>query len=254
MRVRKVTGLTGIVGVIAAILIIGVSASHADRPDTAAAPPATTSSPAESPTSPAAPPPDPSAVGDTTALALLASIPVKGKAPKTGYARTAMFGTAWLDVDHNGCDTRNDILARDLTAIVRSGPCTVLSGSFTEPYTGRTVNFVRGNDTSTLVQIDHVVSLSNSWQTGAQQLTQAQRISLANDPLNLLAADGHSNLQKGDGDAATWLPPSTAFRCTYVARQVSVKATYRLWVAPAEHDAMARVLSACPAEPAVASD
>ncbi|MGO4690637.1 HNH endonuclease family protein [Glaciibacter sp. 2TAF33] len=192
-------------------------------------------------------------VTDTTALALLATLPVKGKAPKTGYARTAVFGTAWLDVDRNGCDTRNDILARDLTAVVRSGPCKVLSGSFAEPYTGKIVDFVRGNDTSTLVQIDHVVSLSNAWQTGAQQLSQAQRISLANDPLNLLAADGRANAQKGDGDAATWLPAAKAFRCTYVSRQVSVKATYGLWVAPAEHDAMARVLSACPDERAVTS-
>jgi hypothetical protein len=192
-------------------------------------------------------------VTDSTALALLATLPVKGKAPKTGYLRTAVFGTAWLDVDRNGCDTRNDILARDLKAVVRSGPCKVLSGVFAEPYTGNTIDFVRGNNTSTLVQIDHVVALSNAWQTGARQLTQAQRISLANDPLNLLAADGRANAQKGDGDAATWLPSAKAFRCTYIARQISVKATYGLWVAPAERDAMARVLSACPDERAVTS-
>jgi len=152
-----------------------------------------------------------------------------------------------------GRETRNDILARDLSDIVRSGPCKVLTGSFTEPYTGKTVSFVRGNTTSALVQIDHVVALSNAWQTGAQKLSQAQRISLANDPLNLLAADGRANAQKGDGDAATWLPAAKSFRCTYVARQVSVKATYGLWVAPAEHDAMERVLSTCPTQPAVTS-
>lgn len=185
-------------------------------------------------------------VTDSTAIALLATIPIKGKAPKTGYDRTADFGSAWLDVDHNGCDTRNDILARDLLTSVKSGSCTVASGSFVEPYTDTTINFVRGNTTSSLVQIDHLVALSNAWQTGAQQLTQAQRISLANDPINLLAVDGRSNSQKGDGDAATWLPANKAFRCTYIARQVSVKATYGLWVAQAEHDAMLRVLSDCP--------
>ena len=107
---------------------------------------------------------------DATALAVLETIPVKGRAPKTGYDRSAKFGTAWLDVDRNGCDTRNDILARDLVEVVRSGPCRVLSGSLNEPFTGKTVGFVRGASTSSLVQIDHIVSLSNAWQTGAQQL------------------------------------------------------------------------------------
>jgi hypothetical protein len=190
---------------------------------------------------------------DTTALALLATIAVKGKAPKTGYERTGMFGTAWLDVDRNGCDTRNDILARDLTAISTSGTCRVMSGNLVSPFTASSIAFVRGQDTSALVQIDHVVSLSNAWQTGAQQLTQAQRISLANDPLNLLAVDGRSNAQKGDGDTATWLPANKGFRCSYVARQVSVKATYGLWVTTAEHAAMTRVLNSCPGELALTS-
>jgi hypothetical protein len=182
----------------------------------------------------------------TTAIALLATLAVKGKAAKTGYDRTAKFGQAWLDVDRNGCDTRNDILARDLITSVKAGSCKVLSGSFIEPYTGRNVHFLRGNTTSALVQIDHVVSLSNAWQTGAQKLSQSQRFTFANDPLNLLAVDGRSNSQKGDGDTATWLPSNKAFRCDYVSRQVSVKATYRLWVTPAEKEAMVRILRHCP--------
>ena len=192
-------------------------------------------------------------VTNTTALTLLASVPVKGKAPKTGYDRTGMFGTAWLDVDRNGCDTRNDILARDLTDVTKSGSCKVLAGSLVSPFTAASISFVRGQDTSALVQIDHVVSLSNAWQTGAQQLSQAQRVSLANDPINLLAVDGRSNAQKGDGDTATWLPSNKLFRCGYVARQVSVKATYGLWVTQAEHDAIATVLSSCSGEMAVTS-
>ncbi|TFC60812.1 DUF1524 domain-containing protein [Cryobacterium sp. TMB1-7] len=192
-------------------------------------------------------------VTNTTALALLATVPVKGKAAKTGYDRTGMFGTAWLDVDRNGCDTRNDILARDLTEVTKAGTCKVLAGSLVSPFTAARVAFVRGQDTSALVQIDHVVSLSNAWQTGAQQLTQAQRVSLANDPINLLAVDGRSNAQKGDGDTATWLPSNKSFRCGYVARQVSVKATYGLWVTQAERNAIATVLSSCSGEMAVTS-
>ena len=188
-----------------------------------------------------------------TALEVLSSLPIKGRAPKTGYDRTGMFGEAWIDVDNNGCDTRNDILARDLAAIVTSGTCRVLTGTLISPYTSEEIDFIRGNDTSALVQIDHVVALSNAWQTGAQQLSQNERESLANDPLNLLAVDGRSNSQKGDGDAATWLPSAKGIRCSYVARQISVKETYGLWITKAEHDAMVTVLSECADEPLLSS-
>ncbi|HVX06792.1 HNH endonuclease family protein [Humibacter sp.] len=191
--------------------------------------------------------------GAGTALALLAALPVKGKAPHTGYDRVGDFGTAWKDVDRNHCDTRDDVLARDLTAVTKQGSCTVETGVLNDPYTGKTIDFTRGVRTSLLVQIDHVVPLSNAWQTGAQQLSQEQREALANDPIELLAVDGPTNESKGDGDAATWLPPNRGFWCSYAAKQVSVKAAYHLWVAPAEHDALARILTTCPDEPALKS-
>ncbi|HEU4666278.1 MAG TPA: DUF1524 domain-containing protein [Arthrobacter sp.] len=188
------------------------------------------------------------------AAALLATLPVKGRAPKTGYER-ALFGPTWADVDQNGCDTRNDILRRDLTEITytTSVPCTVKTGVLADPYTGATINFIRGTSTSSAVQIDHVVALSDAWQKGAQQLTTEQRTAFANDPLNLQATDGPTNQQKGDGDAATWLPPNKGFRCEYVARQVSVKARYSLWVTQAEHDAIAGILAGCPGQEAPAA-
>lgn len=114
-----------------------------------------------------------------------------------------------------------------------------------DPYTGKTIAFTRGKDTSSSVQIDHVVALSDAWQKGAQQLDDTTRRNLANDPRNLLAADGQANQQKSDGDAATWLPANKSFRCVYVAKQVEVKAAYQLWVTQAEKEAIARVLSAC---------
>ncbi|MEG9247182.1 DUF1524 domain-containing protein [Arthrobacter sp. Soc17.1.1.1] len=183
---------------------------------------------------------------DTTALALLETLPVKGRAPKTGYDRE-QFGQAWADVDRNGCDTRNDMLNRDLTDIVHANSvsCKVQSGLLDDPYTGTEIPFLRGQATSSDVQIDHVVALSDAWQKGAQQLTAEQRLAFANDPLNLQSTDGPTNQQKSDGDAATWLPPNKGYRCEYVARQISVKATYTLWVTQAEHDAMASILSNC---------
>lgn len=188
-----------------------------------------------------------------SALAALAQLAIKGRAPKTGFSRE-QFGPAWSDDvnvpdGHNGCDTRNDILRRDLTQVtIKSGShgCTVLSGTLRDPYTNTVIRFMRGTGTSQAVQIDHVVSLGNAWQTGAQQLSMTVRVDLANDPLNLLAVSRAANEQKGDADAATWLPPNRAYRCPFVARQIAVKLKYHLWVTPPERDAMRRVLGTCP--------
>ena len=179
------------------------------------------------------------------ALATLDTLSVKGRAPKTGYSRE-QFGPAWHDADQNGCDTRNDILTRDLRGPQhRPGSgCVIVAGVLHDPYTGRTVSFVKADPMA--VQIDHVVALSNAWRTGARYWDVSKRVALANDPLNLLAVDGPTNQAKGDGDAATWLPPNKSFRCSYVARQVAVKAKYGLWVTAAEAAAIRRVLANCP--------
>ncbi|MGY1715062.1 HNH endonuclease family protein, partial [Geodermatophilus sp. SYSU D01106] len=186
-----------------------------------------------------------------SALETLATVDVRGRGPRTGYERDE-FGDGWVDADRNGCDTRNDVLARDLTGetfVPGSRDCVVATGTLDDPYSGRTIAFRRGEGTSEAVQIDHVVALSDAWQKGARQWDDARRTQFANDPLNLLAVDGPLNMQKGDGDAATWLPPDRSYRCAYVARQVAVKATYGLWVTQAERDAMAAVLGTCPGEP-----
>ncbi|MER5321117.1 HNH endonuclease family protein [Streptosporangium roseum] len=187
--------------------------------------------------------------GKSSAAALkdLKKLQVKGRAPMTGYDRDK-FGPAWSDVDHNGCDTRNDILKRDLkdeTFKQGTHDCIVLTGILDDPYSGKTIKFERGQKTSMDVQIDHVVALADAWQKGAQQWPLSKRKELANDPLNLLAADGPLNSQKGAGDAATWLPPRRAYRCTYVSRQIDVKIKYELWVTSAEKDAMQTVLNSC---------
>ena len=184
------------------------------------------------------------------ATAVLETLAVKGRAPKTGYTR-AQFGPAWADVDRNGCDTRNDILKRDLTSITyraKTRNCVVETGTLVDRYSGETINFVKGNISSMEVQIDHVVALSNAWQTGAFKLSADQRKALSNDPLNLFAVKGRLNSQKGDGDAATWLPPLKSFRCSYVAQQIAVKAKYSLWVTAPEKAAMVSILAKCPTQ------
>jgi len=185
-----------------------------------------------------------------SAMAALSTLSVKGRAPRTGYDR-GLFGQAWADVDHNGCDTRNDVLRRDLAPYALkpgTNGCLVLSGTLHDPYLGRTIAFVRGANTSSAVQIDHVVPLSDAWQKGAQQWSTPRRTALANDLLNLLAVDGLTNQRKSDGDAATWLPPNKPYRCAYAARQIAVKAKYGLWVTTAERDALRRILAVCPSQ------
>jgi hypothetical protein len=182
------------------------------------------------------------------ASTLLEQLPVKGRAPKTGYSRK-QFSDGWAKV--GACDMRNHILARDMTNVklraADGSDCTVLSGTLNDPYTGKVIAFQRGVNSSA-VQIDHIVAVSDAWQKGAQALTAGERHQLYNDPLELIAADGPANNDKGDGDAATWLPPNRDYRCRYVARQVAVKVKYRLWVTQAEHDAIQRVLSSCPTQ------
>lgn len=182
-----------------------------------------------------------------TTVELVGTLVVKGRAPKTGYSR-AQFGPAWSDVDRNGCDTRNDVLKRDLKSIVfksPNNPCVILSGILIDPYSGETIHFLRGVSTSALVQIDHVVALSNAWQTGAFKLSADARKGFANDSLNLLAVKGSLNSQKGDGDAATWLPPRKSYRCAYVSRQIAVKAKYGLWLTAPEKAAILKILNTC---------
>ncbi|ANY09732.1 hypothetical protein AFB00_02580 [Pseudonocardia sp. HH130630-07] len=190
--------------------------------------------------------PGPDATG--SAATSLDALAVKGRAPKTGYAREE-FGRRWADIDRDGCDQRNQVLARDMDAeTFKPGTreCVVLTGTLPDAYTGTSIPFTRGQGTSDKVQIDHVVALSDAWQKGAQQLDPATRERLGNDPLNLVAVDGPTNSRKGDGDAATWLPPDRGYRCAYVARQVAVKTRYQLWVTDAERDAIDRVLATCP--------
>ena len=180
-----------------------------------------------------------------SALAAVSRLTVKGRAPKTGYSRD-QFGDGWASVD--GCDTRDRIsratCARRASAARRA--LRARAGASTIRTPRRPIVFVRGGASE--VDIDHVVALGDAWQKGACRWPHRERVAFANDPLNLLAVDAAANRQKGDGDTATWLPANKSFRCAYVARQVSVKLKYALWVTAAERDAMRRVLARCPTQ------
>ena len=186
--------------------------------------------------------------GMPRASEVLERLEVKGRAPKTGYSRE-QFYSSWPTVD--GCNLRQRIIRREFGESAVLDGCNMVAGEFVEPYTGKLLKFTEKSEISNGVQIDHVVALSDAWQKGAQYMTAEERYAIATDPLNLLAVDAAANQKKSDGDAATWLPPNKAFRCQYVARQVSVKYRYKLWVTAAEKEAISRVLASCPNERAL---
>lgn len=192
---------------------------------------------------------EPGVASDGTELAssVLEKLEVKGRAPKAGYKREEFY-SGWPNVD--GCSLRQRIIKRELGDSVVLDGCNVVAGEYDEPYTGEHKVYFQKEDVSK-IQIDHVVALSDAWQKGAQYFDKTVRYSIATDPLNLLAVDGSANKQKSDGDAATWLPSNKKFRCQYVARQISVKFKYSLWVTDAEKQAMKNVLLNCPNEPSV---
>ena len=211
------------------------------------------------PTSGAAPAPAPVAPPPTSAgprprfdraRAQLSALQVKGWDRTQDFQRWR-FGKAWSDdvnveFGHNGCNTRDDILRRDLAnLVVRPGTCYAQTGTLHDPYTGATVDFVRGPDTSNSIEIDHVVSLADAWYKGAQSWDPQRRLDFANDPRNLLAVSPKANFDKAFRDAASWLPPNAAFRCDFVARQIDVKSAYGLWLSAKEERAMADVLAHC---------
>ncbi|MDO4019618.1 HNH endonuclease family protein [Clavibacter michiganensis] len=175
------------------------------------------------------------------------------KLPADTHARTpaydrAAYGPSWADTDHNGCDQRNDVLARDLTAVTytKADPgCTVATGHLADVYTGRSIDFTSGKTTSAAVQIDHLVPLGWAWQHGAAGWTGERREQLATDFNNLQAVDGPTNEAKSDQGPATWLPPAVGYDCLYVTRFAYVLRTYELTIDDADRAAIDRTLDGC---------
>ena len=250
-RIRLALSILALVALVLAVVALAdwLRTNHASSgpsptwtPGTSAAP--TSSAPAAAPVGP----------GRTEAFAdaraALAGLPVKGW-DRTQDFKRYRFGKAWSDdvnveFGRNGCNTRDDILRRDLSNLeVRRGTCYAERGTLHDPYTGEVIAFVRGPDTSNAVEIDHVVSLADAWYKGAREWDDQRRLDFANDPRNLLAVSPKANFDKAFRDAASWLPPNAGFRCAFVARQVDVKSAYGLWVSAKEKQAMADVLDRC---------
>lgn len=192
--------------------------------------------------------------------ALLAQVDVVAERPEVpGYERGCgpgegcVFGPAWSD-DHpgaggrDGCDTRNEVLARDLRSPVLrpgSGDCVVLSGVLHDPYTGARVEFRRAE--AQAVHIDHIYPLAAAWDLGAARWPADRRRQFANDiTYNLVAVDGQANIDKGDRTPAQWLPPAAGYRCWFAGRYLTVAVRYALPVTAADHRVLSEVAGSCP--------
>ena len=185
-------------------------------------------------------------------LAGVAEVPMRIR----GYDyRRAAFGESWTDDNdapggHNGCDTRNDILDRDLVdktyVSIKRCPNAIATGTLHDPYTNDTIAFVRGNQTGAAVQIEHIVPLAYAWDLGARNWTDEMRVRFANDPANLLAVDGPANQDKGDQEPATWMPPNTAFRCQYAIQFIVVLRGYGLPVDAPSAPVLREAADTCP--------
>lgn len=183
----------------------------------------------------------------TAALALLVDVREVSGTSAAPYSRDA-FGQAWYDADRNGCDTRNDMLRRDLTDTTLKADtngCKVLTGTLVDPYSGETVGFVSGTDTSVLVQIDHIIPLSWAWHHGAENWSAEELREFANSPDNLLATIGSINQSKSDSGPDKWLPPAEAVHCTYIAGYVELIAEWDLGVTGSERAFFERALAEC---------
>ena len=210
---------------------------------TTAAPEPDKAPPPVAPTTEPVPPAIPESVQQLSAR--LAALPVGSLDSSHPYDRD-LFGPAWSDTDHNGCDTRNDILHRDLTGVVnREGThgCVVIAGRLADPYTGGVIEFRKAE--ASKVQIDHLVPLHAAWRLGAWQWTAQERLTYANDPRVLLAVSGSQNESKGDDLADEWRPPNRAWWCAYATRTIAVHEAYRLPVTVTERAALSDMISTC---------
>jgi hypothetical protein len=189
----------------------------------------------------------------TDVLAGVAVVPERAR--RYDYRRPA-FGDAWTDdndapLGHNGCDTRDDILNRDLVdktyVSIKRCPDAVATGTLHDPYTNTTINFARGAKVGEAVQIDHIVPLAYAWDMGAYNWPFPERLRFANDPANLLAVEGQANQDKGDSPPAQWMPPNAAFACQYAMQFIAVLRGYQLPADQASAGVLRQAAATCPA-------
>ena len=149
----------------------------------------------------------------------------------------------WYDADRNGCNTRKEVLiAESLEPVQIGARCAITGGRWFSIYDN-----VETTDSSTF-DIDHMVPLSEAWDSGAWNWNADQRKHFANDldqPFFLIAVTASSNRSKSDRDPAEWMPPNAGYHCEYVRIWIEIKRAWDLSVDQAEHDYLSQKLASC---------
>lgn len=162
---------------------------------------------------------------------------------RRAYNRDEWDDRGWADDDGDGCNTRAEVLeAESYGPLTRKANCTVLTGEWRDPYTGRSYT------DAAAVQIDHLVALSDASDSGGWAWSADRKRAFTNDlddAWSLNAVSGAENQRKADYGPDAWLPPATQFRCTYVAAYAGIKARWGLTVTPAQWAAIERVWANC---------
>lgn len=174
----------------------------------------------------------------STARSQLNGLTVAARGSSSGYSRDEF--NHWITISGT-CNTRETVLKRDGTNVVTSSACAATSGSWYSPYDGAT--WTAASD----VDIDHMVPLSNAWQSGASSWTAAQRQAFANDLDNpqLWAVTDNVNQSKSDKSPDAWKPPLASFYCVYARSWIKVKSVYDLTITSAEKSALQDMLDTC---------
>ncbi|QKV95966.1 HNH endonuclease [Streptomyces sp. NA02950] len=179
----------------------------------------------------------------TTLTQAIADLPVTAES-RDGYERSKF--RHWVDVDHDGCATRAEVLEEEAVEPPDVGPrCKITGGSWFSWYDGRLV------DGPTSLDIDHKVPLAEAWDSGASAWTAQERQDYANDlgePRALDAVSAQQNRQKADQDPTTWMPSDPSAHCRYIADWAAVKTRWRLSADPDEVAALQRIAVRCPDE------
>jgi hypothetical protein len=179
--------------------------------------------------------------GEDRARRDLERLRIRAEGSGSGYERDR-FGTRWKDTDRNGCDQRNDVLARDLREVRKRGGCVVIAGTLDDPYSGKRVTFAKSDADE--VQIDHVYPLALAWRMGASGWDEQRRERFANDHDNLLAVWGVPNRQKSDKGPGEW-KPQKSYQCAYAGKYVAIAKEYALPIAQGDRTALRDFLGRC---------
>ncbi|MFC9484595.1 HNH endonuclease family protein [Streptomyces hydrogenans] len=162
---------------------------------------------------------------------------------RTGYDRTKFkHWNSGLD-PADGCNTRAEVLLDEAIEAPAVAAGCKLSGGLWHSY----YDAAKVNDPAKL-DIDHLVPLAESWDSGSSAWDAKRREAYANDQdvsTSLVAVTARTNRAKADKDPAEWMPPLPDAHCRYISEWTGTKLRWGLSADQAEADALKVYAEAC---------